>query len=443
MPRTVGARSGLIAISQTPFCPILFRLGTLNRPTDIHTASLWAVGGLRLRPKILEAAYNGSMDIEAVRRKVTQAIRPLKSSDSAAYWGRRTAASDRLPEPYLVYFLLVDLLGFKWFGQGEKVAWTVPVDLEGRTFFVEHRKFGLGVFGSSDGDDDDAAQKIVDLIHEGVRAAEPYFDWRAEQAVINSQVNVRNRNNALFERFQFLLGLYNGKVAEAQANQGKFMGRYHADGGTSWRRLDHQLFREAEWLAVSAIDGFFSWTEHAFVLLAVLAGKCVDAKDVENLAADQWNDKFKTALGLEDPELKRYYDKLLAIRYQFRNFVAHGAFGKSGEAFMFHSGAGAVPVQLPHRAGDYSYRFLRYWESGGKSAVEADQLAIELIKSFVDYMRTGPQAHAWMFLDGGSDLVLQHAQDGTYAVAVKSEENMESFLEYWSVLEDRYANMDF
>ena len=378
-----------------------------------------------------------------MRAKVTEAVRPLKSSDSAAYWGGRTSASSQLPQPYLVYFLLVDLLGFKHFGPGEKVAWTVPVDLEGRTFFVEHRKFGLGVFESSDCDDDETAQKIVDLINEGVRVAEPYFDWRAEQSVINSQVNVRNRSNALYERFQFLLGLYNAKAAEAQANQGKLSGRYHANGVTSWRRLDYQLSREAEWLAVSAIDGFFSWTEHAFVLLAVLAGKCVDAKGVENLARAYWDKKFKTALGLEDPELKRYYDELLAIRYQCRNFVAHGAFGKSGEAFMFHSGAGAVPVQLPHRAGDYSYRFLRYWESGGKSAVRADRLAIEQIESFINCVRTGPLAPAWLFLDAGSDLVLKYAHDGTYDLAMKSEENMESFIEYWSHLEDLYANMDF
>ena len=207
--------------------------------------------------------------------------------------------------------------------------------------------------------------------------------------------------------------------------------------------MDYQLWREAEWLAVSAIEGFFSWTEHAFVLLAVLQGNCVDAIGVEKLAAAQWNEKFKNALGLSDPELKRYYDELLDIRYQLRNFIAHGAFGKSGEAFMFHSSAGAVPVQLPHRSGDYSYRFLRFYEAGGKTAVEADRRAIERIESFIEYMRGGPQAPAWLFVDAGSDLVLTHAQDGTYDLAIQSEENMESFIEYWSYLEDRYANMDF
>ena len=147
------------------------------------------------------------MDIEATRTKVAAAIRPLKSSDSAVCWGRRTPASIRLPQPYLVYFLLVDLLGFKCFGPGEKVAWTVPVELDGRTFFVEHRKLGFGVFGSSDCGDDEMAEKTVNLINKAVRVAEPYFDWRAEQAILGLEVNIRNRSNALYERFQFFLGL--------------------------------------------------------------------------------------------------------------------------------------------------------------------------------------------------------------------------------------------
>ena len=49
------------------------------------------------------------------------------------------------PEYYLVYFLLVDLLGFKCYGRGEKVAWSTPVEIEGQHFLIEHRKLGLGV----------------------------------------------------------------------------------------------------------------------------------------------------------------------------------------------------------------------------------------------------------------------------------------------------------
>lgn len=64
------------------------------------------------------------------------------------------------------------------------------------------------------------------------------------------------------------------------------------------------------------------------------------------LAEDNWNAKFKAALDISDKDTKAHYDKLLDLRAQVRNFVAHGAFGKEGKAFRFHSGAGSVPVLL-------------------------------------------------------------------------------------------------
>jgi hypothetical protein len=67
------------------------------------------------------------------------------------------------------------------------------------------------------------------------------------------------------------------------------------------------------------------------------------------LAIGDWKDKFKAAIDLRDQTAKGHYDTLLEIRRQIRNFVAHGAFGKDGQAFDFHSSAGAVPVRLPHQ----------------------------------------------------------------------------------------------
>ena len=386
------------------------------------------------------------MDIDAIKTKALKAIWPLKSVDSMSYGSRRTAAGRGLPEAYLVYFLLVDLLGFKNLGRDEKLAWSVPVDLEGQVLFIEHRKMGLGVLRAGDLNPEKAepaAREIVRLVNKGVRVAQPYFDWRAEQAVNNSEVNVRNKCDDLYQRLTFLLGLYESKMAEVQANAGKTAETDHQNGGIGIGFPEYDLSREAEWLAISVVESFFSWTEHVFVHLAILQGKCVTGGDVNALAAAEWRDKFKTALDLNNPTLKSYYDRLTTLRYQVRNFVTHGAFGKSGEAFLFHSDVGAVPVQLPHRRGEYSYRFPSFPEYMGTQRTQKDQEAIKCIQSFVDYIRSGPLTPAWMFLDEGMDLVLTHAQDGTYEFAMKSEQNMHDFIDYWTYLEDMYTNMDF
>ena len=386
------------------------------------------------------------MNIEAIKAKALQAIWPLKSVDSTFYGNRRTAAGRGLPEHYLVYFLLVDLLGFKTLGRHEKLAWSIPVELEGQVLFIEHRKLGLGVFtpgGIGAEETEPTAKEVVRLVNRGIRAARPYFDWRAEQAVNNSEINVRNKCDDLYQRFEFLLGLYNAKTAEVQANAGKRVRTDYPTGGFGISLPEYPLSREAEWLGISVVESFFSWTEHVFVHLAILQGKCVTGSDVNCLAAAEWKDKFKTALDLNDSTTKSYYDRLTTLRYQVRNFVAHGAFGKSGEAFLFHSGAGAVPAQLPHRRGEYSYRFPNFLEFIGNQRPHKDQQAIECIQGFIDYIRTGPLAPAWIFLDEGMDSVLTHTQDGTYELAMKSKENMQDFINYLTYLEDMYSNMDF
>ena len=93
------------------------------------------------------------MDLDPIRNKVRAAISPLRPAglesaapDNFLFDAKRTDAGRQLPAYYLVYFLLVDLLGFKNLGQFDKVAWSVPVDFQGRAFLIEHRKFGLGVF---------------------------------------------------------------------------------------------------------------------------------------------------------------------------------------------------------------------------------------------------------------------------------------------------------
>ncbi len=109
---------------------------------------------------------------------------------------------------------------------------------------------------------------------------------------------------------------------------------------------------------------------------------------------------------------------------------------------MFHSDVGAVPVQLPHRQGEYSYRFSNSLLSFSDDE-QSDRYALVCIREFVNYIRSGDRLPAWMFLDEGFDVVLNHTHDGTYQRAMKSVDGMQSFIDYWSWLEDQYENMEW
>ena len=116
----------------------------------------------------------------------------LKSEAEAKgiFLSSRTNGGRDLPAYYLVYFLLVDLLGFPDLGRWEKVARGVPVRYRGRLYAIEHRKMGLGIFApnldpnarmsTSPSEEAEAdAREIAALIKKGVTAAKPYFEWRA------------------------------------------------------------------------------------------------------------------------------------------------------------------------------------------------------------------------------------------------------------------------
>ncbi len=377
------------------------------------------------------------MNIELIKANALRAVAPLKSIDTNRYGGSRTRAGRNLPQYYLVYFLLVDLLGFRCLGKGEKIAWSVPVDFEGQLFHIEHRKMGLGVFASGGSNSEVAATEIVRLVRNGVHVAGPYFDWRAEKAVKESRVNVRNRSIELYDRFNFLLNEYKSKLVEAKQGSHKSAIVAQGSGRFSYRFPDYRLLKEADWLALSAIESFFSWTEHLFILLAIMQGKCKSGEAVRDLAKSEWKRKFQSALDISDPDLKRHYDNLNAIRDQVRNFVAHGSFGKRGEAFSFHSDVGAVPVLLPHHEGRHSYRFPR--ES--RSLAERD--AIDGIESFISCLKAGPLAPAWTYLDSGMDLVMTRASSGYYSLALESMESMKELVDMETYIADAYADMDW
>ena len=383
------------------------------------------------------------MDKKSIADKARTALSPVKPAGPetmgdarALFMAKRTDAGRSLPAYYLVYFLLVDLLGFKNSGQFEKVAWSVPVDYNGKAFVVEHRKLGLGIFATDLPADEPDAEEIAKRIRAAVDAAKPYFDHLADQAADTSRLNVENRAAELYARHEYFLIQYEAKRAEAEARRKERVTKKRGSvTTTAFPAIS--IRREAKWLALSAIESFFSWTEHVFIHIAILQGALLTGRDVKRLANANWHDKFKTALDLSDSDTRKFYDELTIVRQQLRNFDAHGSFGKNRDAFSFHSAAGAVPLRLPYQRTSDDFRF-------GRGVEFVDHDAIELIRSFTDHLWSGARTPAKLYIqESGLPLILTQAADGTYADAMSSEEAMTEFMDYQMALHDRYANMDF
>lgn len=385
--------------------------------------------------------------LTSIRDAAMRAIAPIRTADSSTsaepdflFSAKRSDAGRELPPYYLVYFLLVDLLGFKNLGQFEKVAWSVPIDYEGQAFLIEHRKFGVGVFVRDPATQEVQAGEIVARIKKAVKLAEPFFDWMADQAMEASKLNVTNETDDLLQRFDFFLAEYrkNAKaLVECTDRHRKATAEERQSALADFFSEPFTPNQQVSWLASSVIDAFFSWTEHVFIHLAILQGRITSGLEVARLANDDWSTKFKKALDITELETKRFYDELTEIRRQHRNFVAHGSFGKRGEAFTFHSGAGAVPLLLPHRAGS------RKFTLSGPTAIE-DPEAIKVILTFIEHLWSGARAPARIYLQrSGLPIILTMAADGTYSRAMASVDDMQEFVDHLVSEWDRSANMDW
>jgi hypothetical protein len=341
-----------------------------------------------------------------------------------------------------VYFLLVELLKFPHSGQEEKVAWSIPVDFDGAAAFIEHRKMGLGVFSEVTPESEAIAEGIVAAVVRGVKAASPFFDHLAAQAISGSNLNVRNNSPWLFSRYTYLRDQFREKMASVKSESLFEVEETEVElpDGTkekSWA-VHYSDTQEARWIGIAAIEAFFSWTEHLLIHIAILLGKLKTGNDVAAMAESEWSEKVKKAIDLSsESEMKEIYEELLEIRRQVRNYMAHGAFGKNGEAFAFHSPAGAVPVNIGARNDDSMFSMifsLNFEESH----------AIAIMEKFIEKLWQGERAPAKLYLDDADlPVILSHVSNGTYSYAMHSEESMEEYIRHLSRQMDDAANMDW
>ena len=387
------------------------------------------------------------IDIEKLKKEAQNIISPIKPADNNTkadkkflFNAQRSSHSHKLPEYYLIYFLFSELLKYKNLGQFEKVAWSFPIDFNGKAFLLEHRKFGIGIFIQDKEVDEKAANEIVSLINRAVKRIKPFFDYIAEQAVIDSKLNVTNNSRDLLGRYEYLNQLYKGQFKKYQANKGKYKvkkGKSKFGEYSTHTSLSFKYQQNSNWLAISCIEAFFSWTEHLFIHMAIVGNGVCDGEEIANLIGAEWKIKFKKAIPNTDNETKNFYDELLVVRQQLRNFVAHGAFGKNGNAFSFHSNAGAVPVQMNHKKNKNRFSLF------GTLKFQ-DEIVIELIENFIYYLWNGSLKPLMYFIqEYGLPTILTYSKNGTYKDAMVSFEKMEEFGDYLGNQFDNAANMDW
>lgn len=116
--------------------------------------------------------------------------------------------------------------------------------------------------------------------------------------------------------------------------------------------------------------------------------------------------------------------------------MAHGAFGKNGEAFQIHSKVGAVPLLMTNQ------------KSGSRFSIQPDtefeeKEALKAIEDFIHFYWDSDDFLEIIYIRSALPSILTFTDDSTYEDALKSLNNMESLIEHLNTVSDNSANMDW
>ena len=379
--------------------------------------------------------------LETTRNIVQRAMSGVsKPSKSAGITGRYTVFKG-VPhsEYYLIFLMLVDLLEYEYFGPYEKIAYGIPIEFDGLSYSINYQKFGMRIECSEGGD----GANFYKIIRKGIKAAKPYFLWRAEQASTSSNLNLESKCPILWSKYQYLKEQSKQLLDkfEKDKDKPKVEKGYNDDGSLRYSSVSfpaYQFLEQGRWIHEAAVDAFFAWCEHALVHIAILMGHLKTGKEIASLLKGEFAPKCKLVLDLSSPDDKTAYDDILLLRNELRNFVAHGSFGKDGAAFTFHTATGAIPLKILDNKSrsDFSFSF------GGAASRdwEMDYLRID---NFLKQLWENGKSPAKQYLETGFPCILTYAAKGTYKKAMASEAKMQNFLEHLGRCIDNAANMDF
>lgn len=250
--------------------------------------------------------------------------------------------------PYLIFILFARIKKFKFSSKWEKVMWEIPIRYKGTSFVLAHRKFGFEV-NTIDNARRVRAKAIEAL--EKIRRAIPYAEKLIEpeirDKVRNGHITLENHYRAIHSRYLY----FREKANREFEKLGKFEKKM-------WAFVDRT--GEGNYFATAMLDAYFSRLEHIFVLILPFVKRInLRAIDLEVFIGLGWRDKFKVVFDLQkNLKAVQLYEKLIAIKEEYRNPLSHGYFFKEGNSFFVHmEDLGAIPMTMTKSDRNVRYGF--------------------------------------------------------------------------------------
>lgn len=347
----------------------------------------------------------------------------------------------KISEPYIIYLLFVDILGYQYSGMSEKVAWEIPIKFKGCSFILSHRKFGFKFISNEINEKIlNTANEAMTKINNAIPLVEKILQPKINEIVSEGKITIDNEYLTLRRRYKFF---YERTKVSFKKKEEKY--NFHKYNNPSKDNINEMLdeyftgVEEKEYYLSATLDAFYSWLE--FLLIALFPFFNSERNiDIHKIISMSWSEKFKKIFDLKnDKNIKIIYDDLLVLKEQFRNPMAHGHYLKNKGLFYIHMpNLGAIPFHLTENGKKLEYSFKRINENNFNKISGC----LERFEYYIENTHHVTKL-ATRYLKNGLDLYFNYESRVEYKMACKSDKDMDYFIELTQKRVDDSRNMDW
>ncbi|MGM7702397.1 hypothetical protein ACSVDE_11785 [Pseudalkalibacillus sp. Hm43] len=324
-------------------------------------------------------------------------------------------------EPYMIFIIFCRLKEFNYsYKDRDKTLYDISFRFKNYYCVFSYEKMGLIL--SINTQDEKIIGDLFKKVNSAIRITNLLLNSVVEEAINHGNFTLENRSGLLRQRYLYF------------REKAKDLNPINHDRVKRLRDIEKQ--KEVIFNTQSMLDAYFSFHEHILILLLPFKEFNKSIEKVTDLLSANWTYKYNRIFNPQDnPVYMSWFNKLKYLK-ELRNKYAHGGFEKKNGSFFPHiEGVGIIPVQPPESS------------SGIYSLLQINDIHFHEICKIINEYESFLFESNWKLpltiLESGLDIRYDDEYIKRLKDAIKSEENLESFLEFEFEIIDRAANMDW
>lgn len=322
-------------------------------------------------------------------------------------------------EPYMLFTIFCRLKEFNYDYKGrEKTLYDIFFHFKNYVCIFSFEKTGLKLTINTQ--DEEVIDELFKKLNNAIKITNTLLSPIIKETINNGNFTLENHSGLLRQRY-----LYFRKKAEDLNPGHKIMGL---------GEIENQ--KKIIFNTQSMLDAYFSFQEHILILLLPFNNFDKNSEKISDLILGNWKDKYNRIFNPQKNRVyMKWFDRLQSLK-ELRNKYAHGGFEKKNGSFFPHiEGVGVIPVQPPEN------------NNGIYSLLPINDISFyevcKTIDEYENFLFQSEWKRPLTILESGLDIRYDDEYIKRLTDAIKSDENLESFLYNEFEWIDYLQNMDW